>query len=551
MADRLGPEALSAEALALVGQAHLRLQQPEAAAEAFGKALMLHPGDSVAIKGIALSFQMGGLIGEAVSAWKELLRRHPDNEEARTQVVRLLRSLNQSSASIPFLVEGLQLNPEHPGWRTALASIYLDQGRIEELFSLTGENNQYCRKNAAFHANVVRATVYSADASGPLLLKTAREWVQAHTPQTVSPCKALSANPPGGKWRVGILSSTCFLHNMSVQLLNWLKHFDRDCFTIHIFHSGRKSDQMTKQIKQVADSYHAICDLSDDAAAKLIRECGIDFLIEMNEYANSGRLGILARCPAPVQYHWLGNSITTGLSRLTGRISDAFMEPDYLGDSHSSEPIVRFPTGYYAYAPHPDAVEPSFSREGPPVIGCIHHLAKYTPQFLRALRRIMEQVPSCRLLIGRRTLADAGTFQLFKQRILQAGIPAGRVTFCTDNQAIQNLNIFRQIDLVPDAFPFNGDATTHDALHSGVPVVALEGQHLAARRSSAILRHLKLDEWIVDSEDAFVNRTVTLLQDVLSLRRRREEISLLHQRSSLCDPKQLAQNWYNLFVSQI
>ncbi len=69
---------------------------------------------------------------------------------------------------------------------------------------------------------------------------------------------------------------------------------------------------MQARIKATFDHWCDITDFSDDAAAKKIRDDGIDILIDLNGYSKDARLNVFAMRPAPIIVNWLGFPGTLG-----------------------------------------------------------------------------------------------------------------------------------------------------------------------------------------------------------------------------------------------
>ena len=119
---------------------------------------------------------------------------------------------------------------------------------------------------------------------------------------------------------------------------------------------------MTGAIRvQCADQWRDIVAMPDDRAADLIRQDGIDILVDLAGHTAQHRLLLMARKPAPIQMTYLGYPGTTGLAAIDYRLTDSVADPPGLTDSHNSETLLRLPRTNWCFSPIVDA---------PPVTPC-------------------------------------------------------------------------------------------------------------------------------------------------------------------------------------
>ena len=108
--------------------------------------------------------------------------------------------------------------------------------------------------------------------------------------------------------------------------------------------------------------------MKDDELANLIRNDGVDVLIDLTMHMDRNRLFTFANRPAPVQACWLAYPGTTGLAEMDYRISDPYLDPPGT-DAMSTEKTIRLPQTFWCYDPL--TIEPSVNplpalSNGPP-----------------------------------------------------------------------------------------------------------------------------------------------------------------------------------------
>jgi predicted O-linked N-acetylglucosamine transferase (SPINDLY family) len=83
------------------------------------------------------------------------------------------------------------------------------------------------------------------------------------------------------------------------------------------------------------------------------------------------------------------------------------------------------------------------------------------------------------------------------------GVSASRLVFAPWAAYPDHLARLRQADVALDTLPYNGGATTSDALWSGVPVITCPGDAFAARMSGSLLHAIGMPELIASSLDEY------------------------------------------------
>ena len=518
-----------------------RLGRREEAAGAYADAARLEgPRAAESFYRMGLALARLGLHPPALQAYDRALGRDRAHLGARLAAGVSLRCLGRVGEALRLLDE--LPAPRVPGWLNNRAEFLLEQGRLDEALAELRGAGDLLRQHAGLHSSLIRAMLYDPRVTARDLFEETGRWNAWHAAPAAPP--PVREPDPERTLRVGYVSACLHRHNSSAHLANLLRARDRNGFHVTLYSAGTARDDWTAELRALADDWREIAGLSDAEAADLVRADRIDLLVDLNEHANNGRLALFTRKPAPLQFHWYGNAVTTGVKAIDYRFSDAVAEPPGEADRWSHETILRPATGYHCYGPPPDAAEPSAEppcrRNGFVTFGAVHHLAKLNGEVLACWKRILDQVPGSQLLLARDVLADPDTRERLTTRLRAAGMDPARVRLHADNRTIANLAVYRDMDLVLDSFPFNGDATTCDALWMGIPVITLCGDRLSARRAAGLLHTVGAPEWIAGDAERYVRKAVALSADAGSIAAARAGLPDRVRRSPLCDAAAVA-----------
>jgi protein O-GlcNAc transferase len=166
---------------------------------------------------------------------------------------------------------------------------------------------------------------------------------------------------------------------------------------------------MRRRLRAACEHFVDIRDLTHEAAARRIREDGIDILVDLKGYTRNARLEILAQRPSPIQITWLGFPGGLGSDFIDFLIADPVVIPPDQADCYD-ESIVYLPD---AYAPVDDrrqvAARPTRAEAGLPedafVFACFNDPYKITPEVFERWCRLLQSVPGSVLWLYARTEA--------------------------------------------------------------------------------------------------------------------------------------------------
>ena len=121
------------------------------------------------------------------------------------------------------------------------------------------------------------------------------------------------------------------------------------------------------------------------------------------------------------------------------------------------------------------------------------------------------------------------------------GIAAERVELLPRTTWGEYLAAYGRVDIALDPFPYNGGATTCEALWMGVPVVTLAGVMAYGRYGVSLLSNLGLPHLVATTPASYVTIAVELAKKRKPLAALRAELRPRMAASVLCDAKGFAQ----------
>ena len=282
--------------------------------------------------------------------------------------------------------------------------------------------------------------------------------------------------------------------------------------------------------------------LTDEAAARLVRDDQIDILIDLKLHTSGNRLLVFAQKPAPVQVTWLGYPGTTGLDTIDYRITDPYLDPKGVDEDKNWERPIRLPETFWCYDPlttEPAVNAPPCLETGFVTFGCLNSFNKVNEQVLQLWARVLNSVDRSRLII----LCPEGNHRQPLLDLLQRdGIDPLRIELITRRPRPQYLELYHRIDVGLDTFPYNGHTTSLDSFWMGVPVLTLVGKTSVGRAGVSQLTNLGLPELIAHAPEQYVRIAADLAKDLPRLAELRRTLRPRMQASPLMDAPRFARN---------
>jgi len=518
---------------------YLELAQIEAAHRHLNKALELQPGYAEA------HYNLGNLLGkeekfeEAVAQYRQATALKPEYVDAYNNLGVALWSQGKLDEAVASCRHVLALKPDFSMAHNTLAAMLKDQGKLVEAVASCRQALALKPDYADAHQQLstllaylsdYRQVVLESDTALQLKPDSAEIWEQrlyafSYHPNLSaediygefvrwgdrypSPMLDFSSHNRtlGRRLRVGYVSPDFRRHTSRFFFWPLFANHDHAVVELYAYSNVRLEDDFTRQFKGQFDHWRNIRGRADGEAAQMIRQDGIDILVDCCNHMKDERLGVFAMKPAPIQVTWLGAAWTTGLNMVDYVLSDPYMAPQ---GTLTRETIIRLPHAFFAYRPPEKTAEiaaPPCLKNGYITFGYSGRTERLNHRTFRVWGEILRRIPRARLILDFAPFADLPTQEHYRRFLIQQGVDILRVVMRKSANIFEGLN---DIDMLLDSFPHNGGTMLIDALWMGVPALTLASRPPVGRIGASMMMNLSLPEWVAESEADYITKACTL-----------------------------------------
>lgn len=575
-----------ARAYNYLGNVHNKKGNQDAAVVSYQKALSLKPDYAVARYNLGNTFMRQGKLDEAVSSFKKTLLFTPEQTEKQLRGSTYcclghafqeqgngpdaVSCLNNAISLLPDYLEAynslgnallamgniedaivnyrkaIALRPEDATAHGNLGNAYQSLAKVEEAVECYGQALLLDPDYIEAHSSYLMVIQYSPKYSEDSILNAHRAFAEKfEAPFRQHWPLHENSRDPERRLKVGFVSGDFRIHPVGFFVEALLTHLDCNTLEVVLYSNYNLTDEVTLRLKSLGYLWRSLVGVTDDDAAKLVRDDGIDILIDLSGHTHLNRLQLFARKPAPVQVAWLGYFDTTGLQAIDYILGDPYMLPPDEADHYVETPW-RLPESYLCFTP-PDVdvmVEalPAISN-GFITFGSFNNLTKLNDEVVALWARVLQAVPNSRLFLKTQQFKDLVVRQTTAQRFSDHGIDGGRLIFEGSSSHTEHFSAYNRMDVSLDPFPFPGGTTSVNALWMGVPVLHLQGHRFISHAGESILINVGLPEWIAADADDYVRLAQELTGNLSRLSELRVGLRRQLLASPLCDAPRFALNF--------
>jgi protein O-GlcNAc transferase len=516
------------------------------------RAIELKPYSFSAHTNLGIMFKQSNRMTEAEASYRRALKLQPDNASTHYNLGNLLQETGRLSDAEVAYRKAIELKPDYAEAHSNLGNTLHDLDQFDEAMASFRLALQFKPDLAKAHSNMLLAMQYAKNYSQSELFAEHLAYAQRfEEPVKKHWDSHTNSRELGKRLKIGYVSPDFRKHSVAYFIESVLIHHDPEQIEVYCYYNNATSDEVTLRLKSLVKHWRVIQSTSDNEVAQLIRNDGIDILVDLAGHTGENRLPVFAMKPAPVQASWLGYPGTSGLSAIDYRISDVYADPVAMSEHYYSETLYRLPsttTCYLPPQPSPEVGKPPSLSQGHITFASFNNLTKVTPEVRILWAQILLATPDSRLLLKCKSLADMKMRKRLADEFSGYGITSERLILeAWDASSFEHLDRYNQVDIGLDPFPYNGVTTSFEALWMGVPVVSMTGNSYTSRMGVSILSNLGLTDLIADSLEDYVTISTRLAKDFERLAQLRNELRARMTDSPLADGKRFTLDIENAY----
>jgi len=347
------------------------------------------------------------------------------------------------------------------------------------------------------------------------------------------------------KIRIGFLSSEILgKHSITYFLETIFKDYNKDKFEIYLYLDNAIEDENTNEFKILVKKFINVSSLEDIEAFNLIRSDNIDIMFDITGVTLSNRVSLFKNRMAPKQISWLGYCNTSGLENMDYLIADKNLIYDE-EKNYYSEKIIYMPNIWNCHSGLNSIrsfSDPPCLKEKNITFGSFNNFNKINDQVISVWSQILLKVKNSKLILKSSLKMDKS---FLKKEFEKYGV-IDSIKFLEKRKLESHYNLYKNIDIALDTFPYNGVTTTFEALAMGVPVITMKGYNFNSRCGESIIKNLGVEDLIANNEDDYILKAQKIANDKDKLLELRKNIFKISHETPLFDTKQFSQDFFDI-----
>ena len=354
------------------------------------------------------------------------------------------------------------------------------------------------------------------------------------------------SNKKNKKIHLGILSADLKQgHSITFFLKSIFLNYNKEEIEIYLFSNQIDSKSISTEISDLVYKTIDISELSDLNALNKIREYNLDIMIDVMGYTSRNRIGLFKNRIAKKQIIWMGYCNTSGLKNMDYIITDPNLI--YENEKHLyAEQIIYLPEIWNTHCgfdferkenPAP------LMRNGYITFGSFNNPAKISKNVINCWAEILKKIKNSKLIL--KCSNEKKKLDRIEKLFKKKGVLDSVTFYKRFDDKKDHLNLYKEVDVALDTFPYNGVTTSFEAIWMGVPVLTMAGYNFNSRCGESINKNLNMVQLIAKDEEDYISKAVNLSNNIEQFKSLRKFIFENALKSPLFNKKKFSENFFN------
>jgi predicted O-linked N-acetylglucosamine transferase (SPINDLY family) len=442
--------------------------------------------------------------------------------------------------------KAVEADPDNMAYWLDMAKALMRTGKRQEGIALLRKRVEKApAKDSAASSILLWNLHYVPESRAEMFFHAYKEWGETYLPANMAGTSHTNDPNPHRRLRIAYISPDFRLNVVSRSFEPFLDGHDRENFEVFGYGKIARPDKVTERFKRKFDHYRDVNQMTPKEIGQLIEKDQIDILIEIGGHCRDTCINILAFKPAPIQVDY-GGIDTSGMSQIDYRLTDRIMTPAHMEKFYVEESVC-LDSGFFSYRPPRSSplVGPLPAKQrGYVTFGSFNNSIKINPYMMELWAGVLKANENSRFLLKFQGGSDEGMRDFYLSEFERFGVSRDRVdVYEMFSSHFEHLELYNQVDLILDTYPFNGCITTIEGLWMGVPTISLFGKDLLVSRSGlSILSQLGLEIFAASDPDEYVAKAIAFAGELDNLEKIRSALRQMTLGSNLCNPKKYAQS---------
>ena len=325
----------------------------------------------------------------------------------------------------------------------------------------------------------------------------------------------------------------------------------KDKVNLFAYSTSFSETELTKIIKKYFFKWDVIIGRKSEDIINLIRNDKIDILFDLSGHTKNNILPLFENRLAPIQVAWIGYLASTGLSNMDYLIADRIIcSAD--NKEFFTENLWKMQNIWNCYSPPNFMTEikktAPFERRGFITFGSFNNYLKYNNNLIKTWSSILNGINNSKILLIYNGINSREIKQSIINDFVKFGVSEDQIILKDFMERKDLLEMYNDVDIALDPFPYNGGSTSFEASWMGCPLLTKKGNTFLSRCGESININLNMREMIAEDEQDYIKKAVKIANDKEILLNLRKRLLLNSRKSNLFNAKLFSENFYQMLL---